>query len=460
MRRRREKKGSFGKILILLILIGIVGGVVYLYNSAMFEQKKPTILLKNNIYWNLKTPIPIVVEDESGIKFARVTLSYGKNSEVLIQQKFADKQTKVKLDALFPRTSFFNKKDKLELKVEVADNSMWNFFMGNEAQKSVSIKVDTKKPTLNILTKSYSITRGGAASVIFKATDTNLAKLHIKTDSGDIFNPTPFYKDGYYISLLAWNHDKKNFEASVIAVDKAGNVSNQKIRFYLLGKNYRVSYLKLKDKFIDGKISDLANEYAGDNAQGLSKLDKFKFINETLRSKNEELIAKITKKVPQNMINSFSLLPFYPLKNAKQVASFGDHRYYSYENKSVSESFHLGLDLASTAQANIVTSNDGEVVFSEENGIYGNNLIISHGLGVYSLYGHCTSFVANKGDFVKKGSVIGTTGLSGLALGDHTHFGILVQGIEVRPEEWMDKKWFRDNITSVINDAKRIIDRK
>jgi murein DD-endopeptidase MepM/ murein hydrolase activator NlpD len=152
--------------------------------------------------------------------------------------------------------------------------------------------------------------------------------------------------------------------------------------------------------------------------------------------------------------------PFYPLKNAAAVASFGDHRYFKYDGNLVSESYHLGLDLASTAGANVVVSNAGEVVYTQYNGIYGKNIIISHGLGVYSLYGHNSSFLVDEGEQVKAGDVIAKTGMTGLALGDHLHFGMLVQGVEVRPEEWMDKNWMKDNIFGVINSAKKIIDRK
>jgi murein DD-endopeptidase MepM/ murein hydrolase activator NlpD len=49
--------------------------------------------------------------------------------------------------------------------------------------------------------------------------------------------------------------------------------------------------------------------------------------------------------------------------------------------------------------------------------------------------------------------------MTGLALGDHLHFGIVVQGIEVRPEEWMDANWMRVNVFNVIEDAKKIITR-
>ncbi len=149
----------------------------------------------------------------------------------------------------------------------------------------------------------------------------------------------------------------------------------------------------------------------------------------------------------------------YPLKNAKVVARFGDHRKYSYKGKYISESYHLGLDLASNAMANITPQNSGEVVFTDYNGIYGHMPVIDHGLGLYTLYGHCSSVKVNSGESFQAKDVVANTGLSGYAMGDHLHFGVLVQGIEVRPQEWMDKDWIRLNVADVIKSAKKIIDR-
>ncbi|MFW5614322.1 MAG: M23 family metallopeptidase, partial [Campylobacter hyointestinalis] len=150
----------------------------------------------------------------------------------------------------------------------------------------------------------------------------------------------------------------------------------------------------------------------------------------------------------------------YPLKNGAAVASFGDHRYYTYNGQNVSESWHLGLDLASTAGADIVSSNNAIVAFNADNGIYGLNMILYHGFGLYTLYGHCNSSMVNTKDMVSADQLIGTTGTSGLALGDHLHFGVLVQGVEVRPEEWMDTKWMKDNIYDVLELSKQVIDKK
>lgn len=453
----RRKKSSAG-IIVLLIFIIIIAALAYLYNSKMFERVAPSIALDEKINWNLKKPITIKISDESGIKFVRATLSDGKNSIVLFKELFTTPKEEYVLDIEFPRTGFISNKKQFELTVEAVDASKWNFLSGNNVFKKSLINVDTKRPELYTINNSYKIIKGGVATVVFKAKDENLKDLHIETNFGKKFYPTPFYKDDHYISLLAWPSNETSFKATIIATDKAGNIAKTRVKFYLKGKNYRTSNIALKDNFLDGKILDLAEE----NSQlstTMGKLERFKYINETLREKNEDMIEKATLAVPTQMISDFTLKPFYPLKNGAAVASFGDHRFYSYNSKPVSEGYHLGLDLASIAKADIVSSNDGTVVFAKYNGIYGKNIIISHGLGLYSLYAHASSYLVDEAENIKAGDVIAKSGTTGLALGDHLHFGILVQGIEVRPEEWMDKNWMKDNVFDVIKSAKKIIDR-
>jgi murein DD-endopeptidase MepM/ murein hydrolase activator NlpD len=454
MRRKRSSSG----IIILVFFIVVVAALAYVYNSSIFERKTPIVELEKEIDWNLKQPIKVKIKDESGIKFVRAVLSDGTNSITLEKRVFDQIQKEVILDIEFPRTGFVGNKKHFELAIEAIDASKWNFFAGNSVVQKALINVDTKKPELFIVNNSYKIIKGGAAVVVFKAHDENLESLYIQTNFGKNFYPTPFYKDGFFVSLLAWPSDEENFSAKIIATDKAGNISKESVRFYLKNRKYRVSKINLKDNFLDGKIADLASELS-QNTSSMTPLERFKFINEDVRRGNEEIIKKITSKVPKERIESFSVTPFYPLKNAAAVASFGDHRFYRYQNSEVSQSFHVGLDLASTAEATILSSNEGKVVFAEQNGIYGENLIISHGLGLYTLYGHCSNFLVSLGDEVKKDQPVAKTGVTGLALGDHLHFGVLVQGIEVRPEEWMDSSWLQDNIFSVLDASKKIIDR-
>lgn len=453
----RQKKRSTS-IFVLLFFIVVIAALAYVYNSKIFERKLPRVELENSIDWNLKKPIQVKIEDASGIKFVRAVLSDGTNSIVLEKKVFDIAQKEVVLDIEFPRTGFIGNKKHFELSVEAIDASKWNFFAGNNSIKKALINVDTKKPDLYIINNSYKIIKGGAAALVFHAKDENLKELYIQTNFDKKFYPTPFYKDGFYVSLLAWPSHQENFSATIIASDKAGNISKERVRFYLSNRKYKVSKIALKDNFLEGKIADLAEEFSTSTGS-MSSLEKFKFVNEDLRKENERVIAQVTSKISKQLVSDFSLEPFYPLKNAAAVASFGDQRFYKYNQEDVSKSLHVGLDLASTAEANIVTSNDATVVFAAQNGIYGENLILAHGLGLYSLYGHCTNFMVKEGEKISKGSVVATTGRTGLALGDHLHFGILVQGIEVRPEEWMDTSWLKDNVFGVLDSAKKIIDR-
>ncbi|MDD2383208.1 MAG: M23 family metallopeptidase [Sulfurospirillaceae bacterium] len=454
----RNQRKSSASLILGVLLLAMVGGVAYLYNSSLFERIPPSIVLEKEIDWNLKEPIVVHVKDNRGLRFVRATLSDGEKNAVLESREFKILEESVDLNLTFPRTGFGANKKVFELTVEATDASKWNFFEGNSFVAKSVIKVDTRRPELAIIGSSYKIMKGGAASVVFKAEDDAMKALYIETNFGKKFYPTPFYKNGYYVSLVAWPSRAENFSASIVAIDKAGNISKAHIPYFLQDKKYKTSTIALQDKFLDGKIADLTAEVAPEN-NGLEHLKKFKFVNEDLRIGNENNILKVTSNVPTQMINDFAVKTFYPLRNGKVVASFGDYRFYEYDKVPVSESYHLGLDLASNAQAGMQTSNDGVVVFARENGIYGNNIIISHGLGVYSLYGHCSSYLVKEGDVVKAGDVIAKTGMTGLALGDHLHFGMYVQGIDVRPEEWMDESWLKDNIFSIMNSAKKIIDR-
>lgn len=454
----KKRKKPVGILLLIFILI-FVGGGYYVYNMEIFEQNPPKIKVEQEICWNLKKPIEVKLSDESGIKFINVSLSDGKNSINLVEKVLEMPQKKYNVEVKFPKTGLFAKTDKFILTVEVVDSSKWNFFSGNKAIAQSYILIDAKRPELYNILSSYGIKKGGAALVVFKAGDKNLKDLYVQTNFGKKFYPTPFYKEGYYASLLAWPLQQESFRAHVIATDKAGNISKTRVKLFLKKKRYKISKINLSERLLGGKITDLAEDISAQVA-ALEKIEKFKYINEKRRQKSEKIINEVASKISFNMLSDFLLNPFYPLKNAAAVASFGDHRFYLYDGKTVSESYHLGLDLASVRVADIKMSNSGKVVYADYNGIYGNNLIVDHGLGLSSLYGHCSAIDVSKGDEVEAGEVVAKTGKTGLALGDHLHFGVLVQGVEVRPEEWMDKQWMKINIEDIIKNSKKIIDRQ
>ena len=142
---------------------------------------------------------------------------------------------------------------------------------------------------------------------------------------------------------------------------------------------------------------------------------------------------------------------FLRLPGSEKQAGFGDKRIYKHKGKEIGRAVHLGIDLASIKKTRVFAANAGTVLASMDIGIFGNSVIIDHGFGLCTLYSHLSSFSVKKGDKVKKGDYIGRTGVTGLACGDHLHFGVFVNNIFVNPLEWWDQAWLDNNIISKIN---------
>ncbi|MFC2074383.1 M23 family metallopeptidase [Campylobacterota bacterium] len=452
MRRKRNSSS----ILFLIIFVGIIAGVVYLYNSKVFERDLPKVSMTDSQYWNLKEPIDLTINDNSGIKYYEVKMITSEGEKVLTQEALLTPEKKLDIKVEYPKMGYGIKDKEIKIIVKAVDSSQWNFFSGNSISIEKSFIIDKKKPLVTLVTNSYGIYKGGSALVIFRAKDENLQDIYVEINKDKRFKVQPFYEEEYYATLVAWPVTENKFDARIIATDKAGNTMRVHVPYYHKVKNYRVSKIKLSDRFLKGKIAELAGEYP--ETQGVEdSIEQFKIINEDVRANNEKIIHEITSRISDKMISDFSIKPFYPLKNAAKVASFGDHRMYYYNKEKVSESYHLGLDLASVKMGKIRTQNHGMTVYAEENGIYGNLPIIHHGMGLYTIYGHCSSVKVTPGEAVKPTEQIANTGKSGYAMGDHLHFGVLVQGVEVRPEEWMDQDWIRLNITEVMKNAKKLI---
>ena len=456
MRKRRQSSSK--KYITIFVLLALLAAAGYIYTAPEFEREVPIVKSEKNIFWNRTDPLEIVLKDNVSLKHYEIALSDGKTNLIIDQGEF-DTPTKEKsLFIKYPKNKTLDvKSNTLELKVTVTDSSMWNLFQGNKTTEVININIDYKRPNVNVLSNSYSITQGGSALVVFYASDKNLDKLYIEA-GGIQYKAQPYKKEGYYAALIAWPFTQNNFSAKIIAIDRAKNKRVTEIPFYVKNHKYRVSWIKASDKFIDGKITDLISsdpEYANID----DKLEKLRAVNETMRLKNEDKIHTLGQQLSTEFLENWKINKFYPLKNGSRVASYGDERHYYYQNKAneVSHSYHVGYDLASTRMAEIKASNAGTVVYADENGIYGNMPMIDHGLGLYSLYGHCSQLLVKEGDHVSTGQVIAKTGKTGLALGDHLHFGLLVQGVEVRPVEWFDASWIRKNIDNIFKDADKII---
>jgi murein DD-endopeptidase MepM/ murein hydrolase activator NlpD len=167
-------------------------------------------------------------------------------------------------------------------------------------------------------------------------------------------------------------------------------------------------------------------------------------VNKQLRKEHEDRITAITQKATPSILWKGA---FHQLSNSKVEANFADLRTYTYNGAPVDTAYHLGYDLSVTKNTPVEAANSGSVAFTGDLGIYGNTVILDHGLGLFSLYGHLSSIDVKVGDLVARRQILGKTGETGLAAGDHLHFGIYLDGVAVLPVEWWDPKWIADNIT-------------
>jgi len=454
----RKKRKSPIKYILIFFILAILGGLAYIYLSPAFEKNKPVVISKNSIYWNLKSKVNIKLQDESGIKYYKVTFKDTGKDIILDQKVFTEVKKDLSLEISPPKLDMFYKGVDTKLEIEAVDNSKWNLLEGNKIVKTIDIKVDTKKPVANVLSNSRYIQRGGSAVIIVKVKDDNLKDAYISFNDKKRFELMPYYKDDYYVALITWPIDIENFSrVNLIAVDRADNKTIAKVPFYLQKKIIKTDRINLSENFIKN-ISASVLEQSFEAVPNNIK-DIFLYSNKNLRAKNIETIEKTALQAMKNKkIDSFNIKAFKRLRGSKTVAGFAERRHYYLDGKKINEAWHLGIDWASVKKAPIRASNEGEVIFNSYLGLYGNSIIIDHGMGLASLYAHTSAQSVEVGDIINKNQKIANTGATGAVFGDHLHFGILIQGVEANPIEWMDKHWIKVRITDILEEAKKQID--
>jgi len=251
------------------------------------------------------------------------------------------------------------------------------------------------------------------------------------------------------MSFFAYPFDLSSDQGlSVVAEDEAGNSKIIDVPYKLKDIRYRKSNVDVSEKFIEGKMSPLLDR---DHSEAEDLKNVFLKVNRDLRKENNEQIREIGGKSSAQIIWNGA---FHQLSNSKVESNFADDRTYYYENQPIDQQYHLGYDLAVTKRYPVEVANDGVVIFVGDLGIYGNTIIVDHGRGITTLYGHLSTTDVNEGDRVKKKQIRAGTGQTGLAAGDHLHYGVYINGIPVRPIEWWDDKWINDNIINKIRQAR------
>lgn len=316
--------------------------------------------------------------------------------------------------------------------------------------EELTLPVRFRAPRLELLSGQHYVRQGGSGAVAFRVEDVAVSSgvrvgEHIFTSF-----PMPGGGKGEHFTLfgIPWNHvDEAQVRA--FAEDAAGNRVELPFLTKFTPKPPKRDTIRLPDSFLQRVVPAIASQEPDFDGEG-SLLDQYLWINNTLRQRNRALIAQLsTESVPDRLWDG----DFLQLPNSQRMAGFAETRTYLYDGKSVDEQTHLGLDFASVTHAEVPAPNAGRVLHTGYVGIYGNVVVLDHGQGLVSVSAHLSRIDVEEGQSVTRGQLIGLTGATGLAGGDHLHFGIFIQGVAVDPIEWLDGRWIRHRILPRIEAA-------
>ena len=414
------------------------------------EGEPPQVALEKPLKYLGKTNAVFVqVNDQgSGLAWVRVTLQQQERKGVVLNQVFdAPSAPLASLKLAINPLEMGMRQGKATLVVEAADRSWRNWMKGNVVVKEFPVTVDTTPPRISSLSQIIRINRGGAGLAVYTINETD-TRHGVKVGERIYVGWSPWpQQPNTKLCYFAYAEDQpKGVNIDLWAEDLAGNQSQQPLNVKVRWKNFKTDVITLNERF----MNKIAARFAGQMPTDLqTPLAKFLWVNQDLRQKNNAKIAQ--ESLPSQAYQLWQNTLERPLGAPK--AAFGDRREYVLGKEIVSRSVHLGQDLAHTERSPVKAVAMGIVRYAADLGIYGNCVILSHGQGIASLYGHLSAIRVKVGDEVKRGQVIGLSGMTGLALGDHLHFSVLVGGVFVNPTEWWDSHWVKDNVLLRFSEA-------
>jgi murein DD-endopeptidase MepM/ murein hydrolase activator NlpD len=324
-----------------------------------------------------------------------------------------------------------------------------------EASATRDVQIRLEPPRISVVSTKHYLNHGGSEFVVYRATP---ADVESGVRVGDVeYRGFPgsgagLSDPGVKVAFFALLHDQPlHSPVLAFARDAAGNEAHVPFIDQVFEKPFRKSQIVVDDAYFNRVVPDILEHTPGLKVDNPSDpLAGFLAVNGELRRRNAvQIVALTSNSAPELLWKG----PFMQLGNSQVEAAFADDRTYMVKGKKVDEQTHLGFDLAVTARIPVLASNSGKVVNASYLGIYGNCVIIDHGMGVASLYGHMSAIDVKVGDSVDKGQTLGRSGQTGLAGGDHVHFTMLVDGRPVNPVEWWDPHWIHDRVLRKLAEA-------
>jgi hypothetical protein len=419
-------------LLVLILIAAVVFGYWYL-NSP------PTVRTGHDLkVIGGATPVKVSLEDRSGLRQLRMWWEQGGKTIPVIQVDLGKvKQSEVQL-TLGPRQQKGLRDGDARLVLEASD-AAW---ISKKQSMSWEVSIHSRPPQLSVLSTQHYVNQGGCDMVVYQVSSSaTWSGVRVGQHLYPGYQMPGVAQPGTHFALFAFPYNEPASTVPVVvARDAAGNEATATFTYKLFPKFWHRSEIQLTDAAMQKMVPPIL-AHAPELQPTGDLLKDFLAINGRLRRINNDFIKKMGAQTEKRFLwnEVFTAI-------GKWEAEFADHRTYFYNGKQVDEQDHLGFDLANVQNSPVEAANRGKVILADWLGIFGNTIIIDHGYGLQSMYGHLASFEVKPGDMVEKGQVIGHSDTTGLALGDHVHFSMLLDGDQINAKEWWDWHWIHDRL--------------
>jgi len=448
------KKGSLQLASGYLVLGGVGIAVIVLVIGLVFfwrDRTAPSIRLSPDItVLGAKAAFTLTVSDpDSGLREVKATLRQGDLAKEILAQSFSrgswlgGGETRQVEPTLTLEPGAWGFRDgPASLQITARDFSWGGFFQGHTARLTRDFRIDLVPLRISLRSVNNLINQGGTGLVVYQLN--KAAALSGVAVNDRLFPGYPLPgKEGYYLAFFAVPYDASQpFNLELRAQDEGGQVVRERVVYRLKPQRWRRDRLNLSTDFFTKKMPEFQEIFP--ELRGLSDpLAVFLRVNRDMRQANHQKVLEICQQSSPGRLWQGA---FLRLPNSKPMARFADHRTYVHDNREIDQQVHLGQDLASLLMAEIPAAAAGVVAFADPLGIYGKTVILDHGWGLFSMYSHLSQISVQTGQKLARGDILGRTGATGLAGGDHLHYSVMIAGTFVNPLEWWDPHWIKDQV--------------
>jgi murein DD-endopeptidase MepM/ murein hydrolase activator NlpD len=432
------------KIIIAVILLAIVGTI-----ALFFLSENSTVTLDPAVkVVGLATPVQVRIANPHGVRRITAAIEQGGARFPLLDQTTPSHRFFFRRNQPAQTVTFEAGKNKAanlkEGDARIVVETVSDDFRGHSDTTSANVKVVLAPPRVVPDDAQHYINQGGMElAVLTPSGSWSEAGVRVGKYTFRSF-PLPNHPEQRF-AMFAYPWDLPgDLAPKVYARNLAGTEAQAQFWFKLFPKKFRTRDFPIDDALIERLVNQI--DPGGTLAPGPDMLSRFLKINGEMRRKNNQQMADLRFKTEEKVLWHGPFLHW-----GKEESLFADVRNYIYKGNKVDQQVHLGFDLSDTMNAPVHVANDGRVVWADNLGIYGNCVVVDHGYGLQSIYGHMNRIDVKLSDMVTKNQSLGVAGATGLAGGVHVHFGMQIDGVQINPVEWWDEHWIHDRILSKLD---------